>query len=133
MDYRIVAVGLTFTLGALDFLSEGHFMRTKGIFKQRLVSFAAGTSVAYLFLHLFPQLYYSILVEEPSYQQLTFFLMMIGFISYHVIGKWFAVLYSVVIAYYHQRIAAQSSVSWEWCAVVFYRCAIIGGSHRFVF
>jgi len=88
MDYRIVALGLTFALGVIDFLSEGHFMRTKGVFKQRLVSFAAGISVAYLFLHLFPQLYSSIIGADQSYQQLTFFLMMAGFISYHIIEKW---------------------------------------------
>ena len=60
----------------------------KQFHKQRLVSFAAGVSVAYFFLHLFPQLYLSILGAKQSLQQLTFFSMLFGFVIYHVVEKW---------------------------------------------
>ena len=45
-----LAVGLALLLGIVDYLSEGHFTRKRGLFKERLVSFAAGVSVSYIFL-----------------------------------------------------------------------------------
>ena len=86
MDYRLIGISLTALLSLADFLSEGRFLRSQ--FKQRLVSFAAGVSVAYIFLHLFPQIYFSLFSSNLSIKNVTFFSMLIGFVSYHLIEKW---------------------------------------------
>ncbi len=78
-----LAIGLALLLGLVDYLSEGHFMRKRGPFKERLVSFAAGLSVSYLFLHLFPQVY-TVVDDVP---RLIFLSMLIGFVAYHAIEK----------------------------------------------
>ena len=88
IDYRIIVIGLAFALAAVDFFSEGHFRRRKGVFKQRLVSFSAGISVAYIFLHLFPQLYQSITYVDYITKELTFIFAMTGFVLYHLIEKY---------------------------------------------
>jgi len=86
MDYRLIGISLTAFLSLADFLSEGRFLRSQ--FKQRLVSFAAGVSVAYIFLHLFPQIYFSLFNSNISTKNVTFFAMLIGFVAYHLIEKW---------------------------------------------
>ena len=78
-----LAVILALLLGTVDYLSEGHFTRRKGLFKERLVSFAAGLSVSYLFLHLFPQVY-TVADDVP---RLIFLSMLVGFVAYHAIEK----------------------------------------------
>lgn len=78
-----LAVGLALLLGVIDYLSEGHFMRKRGLFKERLVSFAAGLSVSYIFLHLFPQVY-TVAHDVP---RLIFLSMLAGFVAYHALEK----------------------------------------------
>jgi zinc transporter ZupT len=78
-----LALGLALLLGVIDYLSEGHFMRKRGLFKERLVSFAAGLSVSYIFLHLFPQIY----LTAHEVPRLIFLAMLTGFVAYHAIEK----------------------------------------------
>lgn len=78
-----LAIGLAVLLGVIDYLSEGHFTRRKGLFKERLVSFAAGLSVSYIFLHLFPQIY----LTAHEVPRLIFLAMLAGFVAYHAIEK----------------------------------------------
>lgn len=78
-----IAIGLTVLLGVIDYLSEGHFRRRKGLFKERLVSFAAGLSVSYIFLHLFPQIY----LAAHEVPRLIFMAMLAGFVVYHATEK----------------------------------------------
>ncbi|MBI4153183.1 hypothetical protein HY497_01550 [Candidatus Woesearchaeota archaeon] len=78
-----LAIILALLLGIVDYLSEGHFTRRKGLFKERLVSFAAGLSTSYIFLHLFPRVY-SVAHEVP---RLIFLSMLTGFVAYHAIEK----------------------------------------------
>jgi len=79
-----LALGLTLLLGAVDYASEGILARYATLYKERFVSFVAGLSVTYIFLHLFPQVYSG----AQAYPHLIFVLMLLGFVSYHLIEKW---------------------------------------------
>jgi hypothetical protein len=79
-----LALILALILSIADYYSEGRFTRRKHAFKERFVSFVAGLSISYIFLHLFPQVYSG--VEEL--RELIFILMLTGFTMYHVIEKW---------------------------------------------
>src|SRR3989338_5137325 len=72
-----LALGLTLLLGAVDYASEGILARYATLYKERFVSFVAGLSVTYIFLHLFPQVYSG----AQAYPHLVF-------VSYHLIEKW---------------------------------------------
>jgi len=79
-----VALGLALLLGVVDYMSEGALTRRNAFFKERFVSFVAGLSVTYIFLHLFPLVYSG----AQSLPRLIFIFMLLGFVTYHLIEKW---------------------------------------------
>jgi hypothetical protein len=79
-----IAFVLTFLLGVVDYFSEGVLATRDGKFKEVFVSFVAGLSVTYIFLHLFPQVYSG----AQDYPRLIFLFMLFGFVFYHVAEKW---------------------------------------------
>lgn len=79
-----VALGLVAFLAAINYFSEGALARTGGVVKERFVSFVAGLSASYIFLHLFPLVYSGTQVL----QRLIFIAVLFGFVAYHLVEKW---------------------------------------------
>jgi hypothetical protein len=79
-----IAIGLTALLWLIDYLTEGKLHLCRSETREKFVSFVAGLSVTYIFLHLFPLVY-----SGAEYlPRLTFLSMLAGFVVYHLVEKW---------------------------------------------
>ena len=79
----VIGLGLAFILGLVDYVSEGALRKAKAL-KEGFVSFAAGISTTYIFLHLFPLVYSGI----GALSQFIFIFILVGFVAYHLIEKY---------------------------------------------
>lgn len=95
-EVEIIALVAGFLLGVIHFLSEGLTPR-KETHKFRIISFAAGISIAYLFLDLLPHTYDAATVLK----EWVFVFLLLGFAVFHLIEK---------MIYQH---ANQDRLAWE--------------------
>jgi len=79
----IIALSLGILLGIIHFYSE-KLILSKGTSRDRLISFAAGISIAYLFLNLLPHTY-----EAASHlKNFVFVFLLLGFVLFHLAEKY---------------------------------------------
>ena len=74
---------LAFVLSIVDYITE-HLVPKKVMANQRMISFAAGVAVAYILLHLFPQIAGLSIVRGD----VLFLLVLAGFTVTHVLGRY---------------------------------------------
>tara|TARA_Y100000034_G_scaffold136421_1_gene212787 strand:- start:1426 stop:2079 length:654 start_codon:yes stop_codon:yes gene_type:complete len=77
MSFSIFA-GLAVSI--MHYLNQSYFSKLKDM---RLVSFSAGVSIAYIFLHMFPQFTISV-----GNNKIFFILVLIGFATFHLVEKY---------------------------------------------
>ena len=81
---QMASLGLALALGIVHFLGEG-LKIPEGTKHYRLISFAAGISIGYLFLDLLPHTY-----EAASHLKNSVFLfLLLGFATVHLVEKYF--------------------------------------------
>jgi len=78
----IVALGLGVSAGLVHFFSE-NIRPAEGLTRHKVVSFAAGISIAYLFLRLLPETYKA----AVHLKEWVFFFLLAGFAVFHVVEK----------------------------------------------
>jgi len=79
---ELIALGAGLFLGIIHYISEG-LSPKKGIHRYRIISFAAGISITYLFLNLLPHTY-----EAATHlKEWVFVFLLLGFSAYHLIEK----------------------------------------------
>jgi len=74
---------LAAALSAVDYITE-HLVPKKVMSNQKMISFAAGVAVAYILLHLFPQIAGLSVVKG----EILFLLVLAGFTLTHVLGRY---------------------------------------------
>jgi zinc transporter ZupT len=84
MDLRIlIGLGLGLTTGIVHFFSE-NIRPPEGFVRDRVVSFAAGISIAYLFLRLLPETYRAAFYLK----EWVFVFLLAGFAVFHLVEKY---------------------------------------------
>jgi hypothetical protein len=85
LDYlSLIALGLSVLLGLIHYLGES-LKIAKGGNQYRIISFAAGISIGYLFLDLLPLTYNA----ADHLKKSTFIFLLLGFIAVHLTEKYF--------------------------------------------
>jgi zinc transporter ZupT len=82
-DFDILALAFAFLLGLLHFFSDMIRLPEDGR-KYRIISFAAGISIAYLFLDLLPHTYES----AVHLKEWVFVFLLLGFALFHLVEKY---------------------------------------------
>lgn len=77
-----LALGFGLLIGVIHFFSE-NIRLGEGPRRHRIISFAAGISIAYLFLRLLPETYDA----APHLKQWVFVFLLLGFAIFHVVEK----------------------------------------------
>lgn len=78
----MLSIILSLVLGIVHYFSEKIYSLISAQ-RIKIISFAAGISITYLFLVLFPELYYAV----EHLQKLLFIYLLLGFASFHLIEK----------------------------------------------
>lgn len=82
-DFEILALALAFLLGLLHFFSD-MIRLSEDERKYRIISFAAGISIAYLFLDLLPHAYEA----AVHLREWVFVFLLLGFALFHLVEKY---------------------------------------------
>ena len=82
---NLIALGLSLVVAVIHFLGESIKLPAEGPRHFRLISFAAGISIGYLFLDLLPQTYYA----AEQLRESVFLFLLLAFSIVHLVEKYF--------------------------------------------